>query len=167
MTDLFEKSQESERIYFPLDLSTETQESEIQNKQSKKTMLTSSINVTEQFNGLLIEAIDEALASLGEPVKNTLYQHLAQAFKITKKNIPNHIEEFSQILHKIFGLGASRLEIKFMRNLNTKIKANIKWKQYEWPLSKWIVMEMSFEEYIRNIRIEYEKQSTTNPSEGV
>ena len=162
MTDLLEKSQESERALFPLDVSESTQKTGQEKKQVKKKLLHPANSVTEQFDVLLIESIDETLSSLGEPVKNAIYQHLAQSFKMSKNSIPNHIEEFSQILHKIFGLGASRLEIKFMKNLNSKINANIVWKQYEWPLSKWIVMEMSFDDYIRKVRIEYEKQATKN-----
>lgn len=109
-----------------------------------------------KFDQFLIEAINEALSSLGEPVKNTVYLHLQNDFGIEKSEIPSKIEEFSDILHKIFGLGASRLEIKFMKNLNSKIKVNIQWPEYEYPLSKWIIMEVSFIEYVYNMRKNYE-----------
>jgi hypothetical protein len=109
----------------------------------------------EQFNLYLIEAIDETLTSLGEPVKNTLYSNLESNFGISKKDIPWKISDFSSILHKLFGLGASRLEVKFMKNLNNKIQADIKWIEYEWPLSKWAIMDLSFEEYIFKIREDF------------
>ena len=109
----------------------------------------------EQFNEYLIEAIDETLTSLGEPVKNTLYSNLESNFGISKKDIPWKISDFSSILHKLFGLGASRLEVKFMKNLNNKIQADIKWIEYEWPLSKWAIMDLSFEEYISKIREDF------------
>jgi hypothetical protein len=109
----------------------------------------------EQFNVYLIEAIDETLTSLGEPVKNTLYSNLESNFGISKKDIPWKISDFSSILHKLFGLGASRLEVKFMKNLNNKIQADIKWIEYEWPLSKWAIMDLSFEEYISKIREDF------------
>ena len=38
-----------------------------------------------QFDGYLLDAIDKALSSLGEPVKNTLYQHLEVDFGISKE----------------------------------------------------------------------------------
>jgi len=104
----------------------------------------------ERFDEFLVEAIDEVLNSLGLPVKNSLYFHLQNNFKIEKNQIPRQIEEFSRIIHKIFGLGASRLEIKFIEKLNSKIKTNAECPQYEW--SKWIIMEMSFTECISNIR---------------
>jgi len=115
----------------------------------------------EKFNQILSEAIDEALSSMGEPVKNAVYQHLKNDFSIEKNQIPNKINEFSDIIHKIFGLGASRLEIKFMKNLNSKIEVNIQWPQYEWPLSKWIIVDLSFKQFVynaqKNYLAEYEK----------
>lgn len=114
----------------------------------------------EKFDEFLIEAIDEALTSLGEPVKNAVYYHLENDFNMPKNEIPQRLGFFSHIIHKIFGIGASRLEIKFMKNLSSKVKANTQFSEYEWPLSKWIVMEMSFTDYIDKIRKNYEKQMT-------
>jgi len=116
----------------------------------------------EQFNEFLIQAVDEAITSLGEPVKNTIYQHLKDDFDISKDDIPIKIVEFSEIIHKIFGLGASRLEIKFMKNLCTRIQADTKWPEHE-CLSKWIVMEISFDEYIDKMRKNYVTQTPKNP----
>ncbi len=129
------ESQESERIYIKV---------EDPNK--------------EQFDDFLIQAIDEALASLGEPVKNTVYQHLEVDFNIPKNEIPEKIGEFSSIMHKIFGLGACRFERKFMKNLNSKVQADIDWPECEGSLSKWIVSEVSFEKYVIKIRKSYETQ---------
>jgi len=109
----------------------------------------------EQFNKYLIEAIEETLTSLGEPVKNALYFNLESNFGISKEDIPRKISDFSSILHKLFGLGASRLEVKFMKNLNDKIQADIEWPEYQWPLSKWAMMDVSFEEYIFKIREDF------------
>lgn len=109
-------------------------------------------SLQEKFDTLLVEAIDEALTSLGEPVKNTLYFHLDNDFKIKKDTIPEHINEFSVVIHKIFGLGASRLEVKSLKNLYSKIQMSSKWPEFEYSLSKWIEMEISFEEYVNNTR---------------
>jgi hypothetical protein len=117
----------------------------------------------EQFDEFLIQAVDEALSTLGEPVKNTFYQHLENDFCIPRNEIPKKIGEFSHIIHKIFGLCANRLEIKFMKNLNSRIKLDVKWPGYEYPLSKWIVLEVSFEEYISKMRQSYETQGSKTP----
>jgi len=112
----------------------------------------------EQFDELLVEAIDEAITSLGEPVKNTIYQHLEDDFNMSINNIPDRIVEFSGIMHKIFGLGASRLEVKFMKNLDSRIQTNIKLPEHD-CLSKWIDMEIPFEKYLNNLRENYISQS--------
>ena len=72
-----------------------------------------------------------------------------------KNEIPNQIDKFSDIIHKIFGLGACRLEIKFMKNLYSKIKVNVELSEYEWPLSKWIMDDISFKEYVHRVRKKY------------
>ncbi len=115
-------------------------------------------SLKQKFDKCLIEAIDEGLFSLGEPVKNAVYLHLQNDFGIEKKDIPEKIEEFSDIMHKIFGLGASRLEIKFMKNLNSKIEVNLKMSEFDGLLSKWIVPDLSFAVYILNIRKNYINQ---------
>jgi hypothetical protein len=105
------------------------------------------------FDDLLLEAVDEILCSLGEPVKNSLYSHLEDDFGIKKHEIPKKIEMFSKIMHKIFGLGASRLEIKFMENLNLKMKINFECPDFNW--SKWIENEISFIGNVNKMRDSY------------
>jgi hypothetical protein len=78
----------------------------------------------QKFDQLLFEAIDEVLSSLGEPVKNHLYNHLENDFSITKNELPQNIEEFSNFLFRIFGSGSRHLEIRFMQTLYAKISAD-------------------------------------------
>jgi hypothetical protein len=113
-------------------------------------------SLQERFDGFLIEAIDEALTSLGAPVKNTIYFQLENSFNISKSEIPQQIDEFLDIMHKIFGLSASRLETKFLKNLHSKINVDAPLPEYEWPLSKWIIMDMSFKECLCNMRRSFE-----------
>jgi hypothetical protein len=109
----------------------------------------------EEFDDILLETIDETLSSLGEPVKNAVYFHLQTNFNISKNEIPKKINEYSEIIHKIFGSGASRFEIKLMQTLHSKIDVNVKWPQYEAPLSKWIITDMTFVEYVNSMRHNY------------
>jgi hypothetical protein len=60
----------------------------------------------KKFEILLLETLAEALSTLGENVKKTIYFHLQQNFLIAKKEIPHKIVEFSDALEQIFGLGA-------------------------------------------------------------
>jgi len=74
-----------------------------------------------EFNKLLQDAIDEALVSLGESVKQAIYFHIKVKFKVPKDNICENLEEFQLGLEKIFGAGARFIEILIMKNLHTKI----------------------------------------------
>ncbi|MGA3060525.1 MAG: hypothetical protein ABSD92_09165 [Candidatus Bathyarchaeia archaeon] len=109
----------------------------------------------DKFDESLSEAIDEALTSMGAPIKNTIYFKLETSLNIPKSEIPNHIGEFTDFLYRTFGLGASRVEIKCMENLNSKIKVRIRVNKDEWSVSKWITEGMTFEKYVRSARINY------------
>ncbi|MGD2066721.1 MAG: hypothetical protein PVI43_06100 [Candidatus Bathyarchaeota archaeon] len=73
------------------------------------------------FEKVLLEAVDEGLSCLGESGKQTIYFHLETEYNITKQDIPYKIEDFTEALEAIFGLGAKLLEIKIMKNLFTKM----------------------------------------------
>jgi hypothetical protein len=109
----------------------------------------------EKFYDLLIESINETLTLLGEPVKNEFYQQLDIKFNMEKTDIPQTLEDFSHILHKVFGLGASRLEVKFLRNLDSKIPVGSKCINEDWSVSTWIEKEMSFLETIKGKQNEF------------
>ena len=137
-------------------LLTETQGLEVVYSSLENLSMDSESSRQEQFDVFLVQAIDEALTSLGEPVKNALYQRLEVDFNIHKNDIPKKIGEFSDIIHKIFGLGACRLERKFMKNLNSKVQASVRLAECEGSLSEWIIMETSFDEYVAKVRKNYE-----------
>jgi len=75
------------------------------------------VNRTMSFEKLLLEAIDEGLSSLGETCKQAIYFHLEKKFKLTKQDIPFRIEDFTEAMENIFGVGAKVLEIRIMKNL--------------------------------------------------
>jgi hypothetical protein len=76
-----------------------------------------------------MDAIDEALASLGESAKQAIYFHLENEFKIAKKDIPYRLEDFTDGLEKIFGLGAHFIEILIMKSLFEKTGQPLEWNQ--------------------------------------
>ena len=120
--------------------------------------------ISKEFDKLLLEAIDDALASLGEAVKNSIYSHLQNDFKIKREEIPDRICEFSDIVHKIFGLGAGRLEVRCMKNICEKVKVSMAWPEYEWPMSKWIITDITFQEYVGNAKKSYLTERIKNHS---
>lgn len=79
-----------------------------------------------EFDKLLVSAIDEALNALGESVKQSIYFHMENQFKVPRKEIPQNLGEFQGGLEKIFGVGAQFIEIQIMRNLHKKIGVPLK-----------------------------------------
>jgi hypothetical protein len=81
------------------------------------------------FDELLLEAVDEALASLGESAKQSIYFHLQEKFKVSRSQIPKRIKDFADGLEKIFGVGARFLEILIMKKLYERIGRPLKWDE--------------------------------------
>lgn len=73
------------------------------------------------FDDLLLTAIDEALNSLGESVKQSIYFHIENMFSVERSTIPENLENFQAGLEKIFGTGAKFIEILIMKNLHAKV----------------------------------------------
>lgn len=101
------------------------------------------------FGKVLLEAVDDALSSLGDSPKQAIYFHLENRFKIRKEEIPNRIEDFADGLEKIFGLGATFVEILIMKELYERIGKPLKWKENK---------ELVFIEYVSAARRTFSKR---------
>ncbi len=101
---------------------------------------------------MLLEAIDEALNTLGESVKKSVYFHLEATYKIKRHEIPRKLEEFSNSLDKMFGLGARYIELLIMKKFYPKIRLTCYWQGPEF-----IIPDLSFKKYIDLMRNEYNK----------
>ncbi len=75
----------------------------------------------KEFDLLLLDSIDEALLSLGEKARQSIYAYTEKNKQFSKAEIPQNIETFQQVLEKIFGIGARFIEILIMKNLYAKI----------------------------------------------
>jgi hypothetical protein len=104
------------------------------------------------FEKLLLEAVDEGLASLGESSKQAIYFHLERSFNVKKKEIPHKIETFAKAIEKIFGLGANFLEILAVKKLYEKIGGVFEWHEStEFPFTRYVaVAKRVFQEKERN-----------------
>lgn len=106
------------------------------------------------FEKLFLEAVDEALASLGDSAKQAIYFHLEKKFKIRKSEIPHRVEEFAKGLEEIFGFGAQFIEILVMKRLYERIGQPL-----EWDESK----ELMFAEYIIAAKRSFAKRKHEKP----
>jgi hypothetical protein len=79
------------------------------------------------FEKLFLEAVDEALASLGDSAKQAIYFHLENKFEIARNEIPQHVEDFAEGLEKIFGIGSQFLEILIMKKLYGRTGQPLQW----------------------------------------
>ena len=95
------------------------------------------------FQKLFMESVDDAFSSLGDSAKQAIYFHLETKFKISRKDIPNRLDEFENGLEKIFGAGTRYLEILIMKRLYENIEPR---KQImKWDESK----EFRFSDYVK------------------
>ncbi|HSQ48409.1 MAG TPA: hypothetical protein VLL96_01855 [Candidatus Deferrimicrobiaceae bacterium] len=101
-----------------------------------------------EFNKILLEAIDEALLSLGELAKSSLYLHLQNDFALPKNQIPFRIVDFVDALERIFGQAALQLQILIMKCLNEKVQGS-----YEWSGPSWLVPDLTFAKYVRLMQL--------------
>jgi hypothetical protein len=96
----------------------------------------------KNFDVVVLKAIDETFSLLGASFKESIYIHLEKVYKISKRDIPNKIEEFIEAIETIFGIGAKLLEIHIIKKLHQNVK-NI-----NFPLKK----DLIFTEYIAELR---------------
>ena len=81
----------------------------------------------DEFNLVMLEAVDEALSFLGESAKRAIYYHLEEKFKIRREEIPVKIDDFAEAIEEIFGLGAKIIEMQIMKSLYKKVGRNFKY----------------------------------------
>jgi len=70
------------------------------------------------FNYLLLESIDEALADLvGRRSRDQIYDHLATQYRYGREEIPMKIIEFCEFLEKVFQSGSKTVGRTIIRRL--------------------------------------------------
>jgi len=111
-----------------------------------------TVDTDISFHKVLLEAIEEALSSLGEPVEEKIFCTLEKSFGIRRSEIPCRIYDFASALEKIFGLGALQLEISVVKRLHKKGAS-----EFNWVAPQWIVHELTFEEYVNLVKQDFEE----------
>lgn len=64
--------------------------------------------------------------------------------------------QFSNALEQIFGIGARHLELLFMKNLHAELQLARKWPTW----CKWVIPEVTFQEYVQLMRDKFEETNT-------
>lgn len=73
------------------------------------------------YDKLVMEAIDDVFSSLGPLCSRALYFHLEHEYNVSKNEIPAKIGEFASALEQILGSGAGLIEIEIMKRIRNKI----------------------------------------------
>lgn len=74
-----------------------------------------------EFNNILLSAVDESLCLLGDSSKQAILFHLEISFQVKEENIPSNLTEFKKALEGIFGPGADYLEKVIVKRLHEKL----------------------------------------------
>ena len=83
----------------------------------------------DNFDELLLEALDEGLSSLGDSAKRVIYVYLEKTYKINRQDIPYKIDSFVDAIENFLGSGAKLLEILVIKHLHKKIGHKIDYNQ--------------------------------------
>ena len=75
----------------------------------------------DNFNKVLLSAVDEGLCLLGDSSKQAILFHLQDSFQLNEENIPSNLTEFKKALDSIFGPGAAYLERVIVKRLHEKL----------------------------------------------
>jgi hypothetical protein len=113
------------------------------------------------FSDVLLEAIEDAFASLGDSANTTIFFHLENSMGLKKSEIPFNIDAFQCALEKIFGVGARYLEIMFLANLHQKLRA-----KYHWNLPQGFLPDLTFQEYVNLTRRSFENSNWQSGRRG-
>jgi hypothetical protein len=97
----------------------------------------------DKFNVAIIEAVEESFSSFSNLVKKAAYLHLENTFKIKKQEIPSKIEDFSDAIEQMFGVGAKLIEIRIIEALHKRIRGFVFFPKKG---------DVDFKEYVASLR---------------
>ena len=76
----------------------------------------------DEFDYLLLESIDEALADLlGRRARDQIYDHLATRYRYGREEIPAKVPEFCGFLADFFASGSRTVERTILRRLSDRL----------------------------------------------
>jgi hypothetical protein len=88
----------------------------------------------EEFSGILLQAVDRALLSLGETARYAVYLYVGNNCQIKKEAIPDRIEGFQKALGSLLGAGTRVVEMLIAQNLYREMGLNFV-RREDWTLT--------------------------------
>ena len=94
----------------------------------------------ETFESTVIDAVDQTLSALGQPIKDAIYRSVEKQFGLTKQQIPCEMALFTHAIEYIFKDAAALVEGNIIKNINREVKGfSYGNKGEELPLVDYIV----------------------------
>ncbi len=112
------------------------------------------------FDEVLLRAIDDALATLGDKAKSSIYLYLLAKYALPKVEIPDRIVDFADALERILGQGALHLEILIMKYINERVQG-----AYQYSGPSWLVPDLTFTKYVKLMRLHCQDNETVTDVE--
>lgn len=84
----------------------------------------------------LLESVDEGFLSLGETVREALYQFIHIKYQLRREEIPDHLETFHQALQNL-DAGVKIMEKLIAKNLCTRLGLNFT-ERADWTLIDYV-----------------------------
>ena len=97
----------------------------------------------EEFKAVIIESVDESLASFSNLDKQAVYLHLEKTYNIKKQEIPSKMDNFADAIEQMFGIGAKLVEMRIIEALHKRIPEFV-----FFPIKR----EIGFKEYLASLR---------------
>ena len=98
----------------------------------------------EEFKVVIIETVDESLASFSNLDKQAVYFQLEKTYNIKKEEIPCKMDSFADAIEEMFGIGAKLVEMRIIKALHKRIPEFV-----FFPIER----EIGFKEYVASLRI--------------
>lgn len=98
----------------------------------------------DNFSGILLEAINQTLSSLGKSRKRKVYSYLEKELGIKRKEVLFRISEFSRAIEKVLGTDAFNYKTKLLIEVDKKLNAIDRPKNFDC-----LVPNLTFEDYIQ------------------
>lgn len=98
----------------------------------------------DAFDGILLEAINQTLSSIGRTNARKIFLYLENEMGIKKQDLPYRIPEFSIAIEKILGPEAFNYKTKLLIELQRKLDSKTTAKNFDC-----LVPNLTFEDYIQ------------------
>jgi hypothetical protein len=102
----------------------------------------------QDFDSLLIWAVNEALAELGESTRETIYFQIERNYSLKKDDIPRNFDRLILALRHEFGVGSKTIEALILEKLFGKMGSSN--NEFQTAAATMILLSQEFKQNMEN-----------------